>query len=76
MKRIKKLFFLIILLVILFGVFVYFGGGTAVKFVGSEIVVAGNYMEDLEIQMKKFIQGKINRLQKAKKSLLSSEPGQ
>ncbi len=75
MRRIKKFFFLVILFIILFGMFVYFGGGTAVKYVGNEIVVAGEYLEDLEAQMKGYIQNRINRLQKAKKSLLSSEPG-
>ena len=75
MKKIKKLIFLVVLFIILFSMFVYFGGGTAVKFLGNEVVIAGEYMEDLEVQMKKYIQDKINRLQKAKKGLLSSEPG-
>ena len=55
MSRIKKFFFLVILFIILFGIFVYFGGGTAVKYVGNEIVAAGKYMEDLETQMKDYI---------------------
>jgi len=76
MKGIKKFIFLVGLFIILFGMFVYFGGGTAVKFVGNEVIDAGEYMEGLEAQMKQYIQDKINRIQKAKKGLLSSEPGQ
>ena len=75
MGKIKKFIFLVGLFIILFGMFVYFGGGTAVKFVGNEVIVVGEYMEDLEVQMKKYIQDKINRIQKAKKGLLSSETG-
>ncbi|GEM_PF-1746984 len=75
MSRIRKFVFLVLLFVLLFGIFVYFGGGTAVKFLGKEIVAAGDYMEDLEAQMKSYIQDKVNRIQKAKKGLLSSDPG-
>ena len=73
MKGLKKFFFLLILCVILFAKFVYFGGGSAVKYVGNRTVDAGEYLENLESQMKDYIQNRINRLQKAKKSLLSSE---
>ncbi len=75
MRKLRKVLLLIILFIILFSIFVYYGGGSAVKFVGEEIVAAGSYMEDLQGQMKKYIKDKINRLQKAKKGLLSSEPG-
>jgi len=76
MKGLKRFFFLIILFIIIFSIFVYFGGGSAVKYVGNKTVMVGEYLEDLEAQMKQYIQDKINRLQKAKKGLLSSEPGQ
>jgi len=70
----KNFLLVVILAVILFVMFVYFGGGTAVKYVGKKMISVGEYIEGLETQMKNYIQGKINRLQKAKKSLLSSSP--
>jgi len=70
----KKFLLVVILVVILFVMFVYFGGGTAVKYVGKKTISVGVYLEGLETQMKNYIQVKVNRLQKAKKSLLSSSP--
>jgi len=70
----KKLILVIVLVILCFGVFVYYGGGTAVKFIGNKTIAVGEYLEGLETQMKDFIQGKINKLQKAKKGLLSSSP--
>ncbi len=70
----KKFLLIVILVIVLFGMFVYFGGGTAVKYMGQKTIVAGEYLEDLETQMKNYIQGKVDRLQKIKKGLLSSSP--
>ncbi len=68
----KKFFTVVLLFLILFTFFVYFGGGSAVKYVGEKTVKAGEKLENLEIQMKQYIQKKIERIQKIEKSLLSS----
>ncbi len=70
----KKFLLIVILAIVLFTFFVYFGGGGAVKYVGHKTIAAGEYLENLQSQMKNYIQEKINRLQKAKKGLLSSSP--
>jgi hypothetical protein len=68
----KKFILVMVLIIVCFGIFVYYGGGSAVKFIGNKVVDAGAYLEDLEGQMKNFIQKEINRLQKVKRGLLDS----
>ena len=70
----KKFLLIVILIVILFAFFVYFGGGSAVKYAGQKIVGAGEYLNNLQTRMNHYIENKIHRLQKAKKSLLNSSP--
>ncbi len=67
----KKFLVVILLLLIFFVVFVYFGGGIYVKHMGYKVVETGKYLENLQGQMERFIQDKIDRLQRIEKSLIS-----
>lgn len=68
----KRFLVVVLLIAVLFMLFVYFGGGTAVKYLGEKTIMAGEYLENLETKIKSGIQEEMNRFQKVKKGLFGS----